>query len=177
MITFCQRPRDLPQDFACSRPTNCLAIDITSTGFDVRALLPTNNTPPIEFINGDQAIIKVMTLDSRLITNVSLQTERNVALHPSALEFGDNFFQVNLADAGPINVGALATFSVTYGLSQRPVPEPSSLALLGVGLAGFVIMLRCGPRRLLRGVGRFVLGSHRLFVAGAPPPPHENDLG
>ena len=137
-------------------PTNCLAIDITSTGFDVRSVLPTNDTPPIEFINGDQAIIKVTTLDSRLITNVSLQSERNVALHPGALVFGDNFFQVNLADAGPINVGALATFNVTYGLSQSSVPEPSSLALFGISLAGLG-WLR--TRRDLRGSARRWLRS------------------
>ena len=140
-------------------PTQCLAIDITSTGFDVRAALPTNGLPPIEFVNGDQAIIKVTTLDSRLITDVSLRSERNVALGSGALVFGDNFFQVNLADAGPINVGALATFDVTYGLSLSSVPEPPSLALFGVVLAGLSIVHAWRTRRFLPGLARRWLRS------------------
>jgi hypothetical protein len=143
-----------------SCPTQCLAIDVTSTGFDVRAALPTNGLPPIEFVNGDQAIIKVTTLDSQLISDVSLQNERNVALGSSALVFGDNFFQVNLADAGPISVGAFASFNVTYGpLSPSSVPEPPSLALFGIGLAGLSIVHAWRTRRFLPGLARRWLRS------------------
>ena len=141
-------------------PTQCLAIDVTSTGFDVRAALPTNGLPPIEFVNGDQAIIKVTTLDSQLISDVSLQNERNVALGSGALVFGDNFFQVNLADAGPISVGAFASFNVTYGLlSPSSVPEPPSLALFGIGLAGISIVHAWRTRRFLPGLARRWLRS------------------
>lgn len=122
-------------------PINCLAIDLTSTGFDVRTQLPSGNLP-IEFVNFDQAIIKVTTLDSALINLVQQQTN-SLGLNTGSLVFGDNFFQVNVADAGPLYPNTSASFTVDYngglGASPAPVPAPASLPLIASGLAALAL--------------------------------------
>jgi hypothetical protein len=118
-------------------------MDLTSTGFDVHTQLP-SGTQPIEFINGNQAIIKVTTLDSALINLVSQQTN-SLGLNPGSLVWGDNFFQVNLADAGPLYPSTSATFTVDYsgGLgaapAPAPVPGPASLPVIVSGLVGLAL--------------------------------------
>ena len=117
---------------------NCFGIDISPTGFSV-------STQPgpggIAFINGDQAIVKVTTLDTSLINVVSFQTN-GLGLSPGALLFGDNFFQVNLAASSlPLPEGNNSSFTVNFSEAPgpAPVPAPASLPLIASGLAALVL--------------------------------------
>ena len=124
--------------------TNCLTLDIGPTAFAVLNNIAPIGTLPIAFLGGLQDTIKVTTVDSRLINLVQTQAD-TFGLKPGALLFGDNFFQVDLADAGPLYPQSGALFSVDYsgGLgaspAPAPVPAPASLPLMASGLAALAL--------------------------------------
>lgn len=101
-------------------------------------VLSNRTTETLRIPANQQAIIKVTTLDSRIVSSVEPLLAIGFNLEPGSLQFGNNFYQVNLAGAVIDPVG-LQSFSVAYNLGAAPeptpVPAPASLPLLVSGLA------------------------------------------
>lgn len=79
------------------------------------------------------------------ITGVTADPATTPSVMPTSLSFTSDSIFVN--DAGLItSVGAMQILDITTGSVPVPTPEPSTLALLGGGLAGLVFFRRRGAR-------------------------------
>jgi hypothetical protein len=79
------------------------------------------------------------------ITGVTADPAITPSVMPTSLSFTSDSIFVN--DAGLItSVGAMQILDITTGSVPVPTPEPSTLALLGGGLAGLVFFRRRGAR-------------------------------